>query len=95
MYGLGVPSKSYNIMAAGKPILMIGDERSEISLCIKEYNLGWVVQPNDPELLCSIINEIYNDQSTLDNISKNTRKVAEEVFSKNTILEKYYNLFNS
>lgn len=95
MYGLGVPSKSYNIMAAGKPILMIGDERSEIALCIKEYNLGWIVKPNDPESLCSKINEIYNDQNTLDDISKNARKAAEEVFSKNKILEKYYNLFNS
>lgn len=95
MYGLGVPSKSYNIMAAGKPILMIGDERSEIALCIKEYNLGWIVKPNDPESLCSKINAIYNDQNTLDDISKNARKAAEEVFSKNKILEKYYNLFNS
>lgn len=25
MYGLGVPSKTYNILAAGKPILFIGD----------------------------------------------------------------------
>lgn len=28
MYGLGVPSKSYNIWAAGKPILYIGDDNS-------------------------------------------------------------------
>lgn len=25
MYGLGVPSKTYNILAAGKPILYIGE----------------------------------------------------------------------
>ena len=40
MFGLGVPSKAYNIMAAGKPILIIADSDSEISLCVKEYNLG-------------------------------------------------------
>ena len=27
MYGLGVPSKTYNILAAGKPILYMGDPR--------------------------------------------------------------------
>lgn len=30
MYGLGVPSKSYNILAAGKPILYIGVLNDEI-----------------------------------------------------------------
>lgn len=95
MYGLGVPSKSYNIMAAGKPLLMIGDERSEIALCIKEYNLGWVVKPDDIESLKSTIELIYNNRNKLDIIAKNARKVAEEVFSKTQILDKYYNLFNN
>ena len=30
MYGLGVPSKTYNNMEAGKPVLFIGPEKSEI-----------------------------------------------------------------
>ena len=41
MYGLGVPSKSYNIMAAGSAILFIGHPESEISLCVKDYKLGY------------------------------------------------------
>ena len=39
MYGLGVPSKTYNILAAGKPILYIGEENSEINLLVKENNI--------------------------------------------------------
>ena len=42
MYGLGVPSKSYNNMAAMKPILYIGDKKSEIGQVIKENNIGWI-----------------------------------------------------
>ena len=40
MYGLGVPSKTYNIMAAGKPILYIGPKNSEIYRLVCEFNIG-------------------------------------------------------
>lgn len=95
MYGLGVPSKSYNIMAAGKPILYIGEETSEIALCIKEYNLGWVVEPNNPLALKEQIEDIYAHRDSLDEIRKNARYVAENVFAKKIILEKYYELFKN
>jgi len=38
MLDLGVPSKSYNIMATGKPILVIKNKKSEINLYAKEFN---------------------------------------------------------
>jgi len=95
MYGLGVPSKSYNIMAAGKPILYIGEENSEIALCIKEYNLGWVVEPNNPDALKKQIESIYVQRNDLDEIKRNARYVAEKVFAKKIVLEKYYELFNN
>lgn len=93
MYGLGVPSKSYNIMAAGKPILYIGDENSEIALCIKENCLGWVVKPDDPCSLKNMIEYIYVDRDNLDMIRNNARAAAEKVYAKRKILEKYYSLF--
>ena len=43
MYGLGVPSKTYNILACGKPILYIGPRNSEVDLLINENSLGWSV----------------------------------------------------
>ncbi len=51
MYGLGVPSKSYNIMAAGKPILFIGDRRSEIGRVVEDNSLGFVYGANNDELV--------------------------------------------
>lgn len=94
MYGLGVPSKSYNIMAAGKPILMVGEENSEIALCIKEYNLGWIIEPNNPIALKDTFIQIYNDRNNLSTIQHNARQTAETVFAKDIILNKYYQLFN-
>ena len=93
MYGLGVPSKSYNIMATGKPILIVAHEKSEISLCVTEYNLGWVVEPKDPVKLSLAFEDIYKEY--LDNKwgkKNNSREIALEYFSKKLILEKYNDL---
>lgn len=94
MYGLGVPSKSYNIMATGKPILMVGEANSEVALCIEEFNLGWVVEPDNPVALKDMFELIYKNREQLSTICENARCVADTVFAKETILDKYYQLFN-
>ena len=94
MYGLGVPSKSYNIMAAGKPILYIGDKTSEIALCIQEYEIGWIVEPNNPQILYETMLSIISiPQEEIISIQKKSRWVAENVFSKSVVLSRYDKLF--
>lgn len=89
MLGLGVPSKTYNILAAGKPILYIGEENSEISMLVKENNIGFSFQKNE-ELITFFNN--FNDDSLIDlNIKKeNARKTVEKHFSEEIILNKFY-----
>lgn len=89
MFGLGVPSKSYNIMAAGKPILLIADSRSEIALTVRELSLGWVVKPHCPKALKETFEEIYNRQDSLPSIRNNARTAAETLFAKENILTRY------
>lgn len=89
MFGLGVPSKSYNIMAAGKPILLIADSRSEIALTVKEHTLGWVVEPHNPEALKEAFEKIYREQDVLASLRNNVRTVAETLFAKENILARY------
>ena len=85
-------SKSYNILAAGKPILYIGDDNSEIALCIKEFTLGWIVAPNDPHALKNMIEFIYDNKNNLSSIRNNARTVSDTIFAKDQILERYYTL---
>ena len=47
MYGLGVPSKAYNIMAAGRPIIYLGPVNGEIGLTIKENRIGYLGWPKE------------------------------------------------
>lgn len=94
MYGLGVPSKAYNIMAAGKPILYVGEKNSEIALCVEEYKIGWVVEAGNPEALADTILGIVADMDKYLFMKANARKVAENFFAKDIILEKYYSLLS-
>lgn len=90
MYGLGVPSKSYNIMATGKPILYIGEDDSEVAININKYGIGWVVAPNDPEALKSKIDSILSNTSVISKMGKKAFDVASNVFAKDVVLEQYY-----
>jgi glycosyltransferase involved in cell wall biosynthesis len=41
MKGLGIPSKTYNLMAAAKPLLYVGDKNSEIDNYVRRFECGW------------------------------------------------------
>lgn len=92
MFGLGVPSKTYNILAAGKPILYIGEKNSEIDLLVNEKNIGYSFQHFEHQELLNFFNS-FNEKSILDLKSKKekARQIVEEKFSENTILNKFYN----
>lgn len=94
MYGLGVPSKSYYNMAAGKPLLFIGDEDSEIGRVIKEQNIGWIVESNNEKKLAQLFEEVCQDNS-LHKRGEKSRKVVEKFYSKQVILSKYKKLYSS
>lgn len=46
-----VPSKIYNVVAAGMPIFYIGKEDGEAAVLVQKYNVGWVAAINDFDTL--------------------------------------------
>lgn len=93
MYGLGVPSKSYFNIAAAKPILYIGEERSEIARVISENNIGWVVENGNVEKLAQLFDNISSSSIDYNEFGMRARKVVEENFSQEIILNKYKELY--
>lgn len=90
MYGLGVPSKTYNIFSAGKPILFIGDSQSEISHYINENDVGWVFSWDQKKEIIDFLNSI--DSSYLQGIRQkgtNARELVDKKFTKRIIIDKY------
>ncbi len=77
MYGLGTPSKTYNILASGRPILYFGPQNSEIELLIKDHNIGYTSWPE------------YWDIETLHKMGKQARLIGERFYSEKSILNKF------
>jgi glycosyltransferase involved in cell wall biosynthesis len=89
MYGAAMPSKTYNIMAAGKPIVAITDEGSELSIVIDENTIGWRVEPGHADQLKNILEDVYNRRSELEMIGMRARSEAERNYSLPLAIERY------
>ena len=89
MWGVSMPSRTYNILAAGKPILALTENESEIARVVAEDHVGWTVAPNEPSALLSTIYEIYEDREKFAGMSRNARRSALEKYSLEAALIKY------
>jgi glycosyltransferase involved in cell wall biosynthesis len=89
MWGVSMPSRTYNILAAGKPMLALTEEESELALVISDDNVGWTVPPGQPETLCNEIKEIYKGRSGLTAMGDRARRAALERYSLQAAVERY------
>lgn len=90
MYGLGTPSKSYNILAAGKPILYIGERNTEIWLMVEENDIGFCFEPSDMNGMINLIKTL--NKFELKEKGMRARKIVEEKYSKDKILHKFQDI---
>jgi hypothetical protein len=58
MKGLGVPSKTYNYLAAGKPVLFIGDKGSEVDNYICKHDCGWSFSWSEEESIIDFLRKL-------------------------------------
>ena len=47
--GVSIPSRFYNLLAIGRPVVLISEPGAEAAVTIKENDLGWVVPPGMPD----------------------------------------------
>jgi glycosyltransferase involved in cell wall biosynthesis len=82
-----IPSKIYEAMAAGLPIIFTGGgEGAEI---INEYKTGWVCEPSDFVAIGNKIRELATmDRTLLDEIRTNCTSAARHVFSREIQIER-------
>lgn len=89
MIGVSMPSRTYNILAAGKPILALAEEGSEVAKVVNEDKAGWIVPPNEPELLLKMILRIYTERELLEDMGKRARESAIKKYSLETAVSAY------
>ena len=89
MWGVSMPSRTYNILAAGKPILALTEKSSELEQVISDDNVGWSVPPCKPDELLAIIEEIVQEKNLLAEMGERARRAALERYSVEIAVEKY------
>lgn len=95
MVGVSVPSRMYDLLAAGKPVIVIAEMSSELALMTQEEKIGWVVSPNDIDALVKAIQEAKANPRLLAEMSVHARKIAEEKYARRHQIDAYCNLILS
>lgn len=91
MYGLGVPSKSYNCMAAGKPILFLGPKNSEIYTMVNTCKIGYSFDIDDVDSVTYFINGLTIDSKVaFKAMGLEARRCVESIYSKEKLLNMYF-----
>jgi glycosyltransferase involved in cell wall biosynthesis len=57
--GVSVPSRFYNLLAVGRPVILVSEPDAEAAMTVSENNLGWVVRPGMPDELAGAIRKAH------------------------------------
>jgi glycosyltransferase involved in cell wall biosynthesis len=83
---LSVPSKTYNLMAAGTTLLCIGEKNSELNTLTEKYGTGKTISKKSEDEIVSFILEVKNNKQ-LHSFYCNNSLIASQFFTpKNAIL---------
>jgi glycosyltransferase involved in cell wall biosynthesis len=82
-------------MSAGKPILAVSDRESELSQVVEEENIGWVVEPEMPDLIAKVVMEARINRELLSQMSIRARTLAIEKYSLPASNQRYKILVDS
>ena len=90
--GLGVPSKTYGYLAAGKPVISIMNHQTDISKDLDEFKCGVNIIQGDLVGFENAINRYFINLSLMEVESLNARKLYETKYMKDLNIDKYYEL---
>jgi len=76
--GVVVPSKLYGILAAGRPVLVVADRRSDAARIVLESGCGLSADPDDPAEVAQAIRRLVSDRAALVEMGRCAREAAQK-----------------
>lgn len=73
---LNVPSKTFNLMSAAKPVLSIAGSESELAYIVESNQIGKNFNENQIDEICDFILELKNNKSYYKSLSENSKKTS-------------------
>ena len=92
---LSVPSKLYNFMAAGRPILGLATPGSEVAALLGERQCGLPVSPGDAAPIADAVRALKGSPERRRALAANGRAFVVERFAKDKVLRAYDELLRS
>jgi glycosyltransferase involved in cell wall biosynthesis len=80
--GLIVPSKLYGILAAGRPVVFVGDTASDLARLVREQRCGIVVAVGDSAALAAQLLTLRDDPARLESMGTRARELALARYTK-------------
>ena len=87
-----VPSKILSIMAAGRPVVACMNLDGDAPRLVEEAGCGYVLPPEDPELLAKHILKLYKNGELREEMGRSGRKYAEQNLSLTAAAQHYLEL---
>jgi glycosyltransferase involved in cell wall biosynthesis len=63
--GVSVPSRFYNLLAIGRPVILVSEADAEAALTVTEHDVGWVVQPGRADELANTVSRAAGAEDPL------------------------------
>ena len=89
-----VPSKTYSILAAGRPVVASVDEGTEVARVVERAGAGLAVPPDDPDEFTKALATLLEDPDRARAMGRAGRAFVEEWASPAAIAERYEELFD-
>lgn len=93
MKGISVPSRMYDVMAAGTPIIAVADAESELSMVVAEEECGWCIPAGDAHKLRDIVESIADNPAEAERRGLSGRAAAEKKYNLDAVTRQFRNLF--
>jgi glycosyltransferase involved in cell wall biosynthesis len=74
--GVVVPSKLYSVLAAGRPVLAVAAEESDVVQIVRAARCGFAADPDDPASVAAALRMMRDDPRELINMGQRAREAA-------------------
>jgi len=90
--GLGVPSKTYSYFAAGKPVIAIMEQGTEIGDLVENENIGIRVDSMEVDKVIDFIEAISSDKIKLEEMQNKVQKIFLDRYERQKVTNEFYQL---
>jgi glycosyltransferase involved in cell wall biosynthesis len=91
--GVSVPSRIYNLLAVGRPVIICSEPDAEAAILVREHDLGWVVQPEKPASIAEVVALAASAAGKTQEKGRRAAEIAPR-YTRPIALKSYHELMN-